>query len=218
MNIIQQLEAEQMAAVISKRQIPVFDAGDTVIVNVKVVEGDRTRVQAYEGMCIARSGGGLNENFTVRKLSYGEGVERIFPVYSPMIDSIKVVRRGRVRRAKLYYLKGRTGKAARIMEDQRQAFADMANEVHAPKVQVAADDVSLIGGVGPRIKENLAKEGITSLNQIAEMSDEAIFALDEKLVLKGRTKREEWIEQAKELLAGKGPRAKVDQKNKKTKG
>ena len=167
MNIIAQLEAEQMAVVLAKRKVPDFDAGDTVIVNVKVVEGERTRVQAYEGVVIGRSGGGINENFTVRKLSYGEGVERIFPVYSPMIDSIKVVRRGRVRRAKLYYLKGRTGKAARIMEDQRQAFADMANEVHAPKVQVAADDVSLIGGVGPRIKENLAKEGITSLNQIA---------------------------------------------------
>ena len=212
MNIIAQLEAEQMATVAAKRQLPVFDAGDTVIVNMKVVEGDRTRVQAYEGVCIARSGGGLQENFTVRKLSYGEGVERVFPVFSPMIDSVKVVRRGRVRRAKLYYLKGRTGKSARIVEDQRQAFTDMANEVHAPKAEVAFDDVSLIGGVGPKIKENLAKEGITSLTQIAEMTDEAIFALDEKLALKGRTKREEWIEQAKELLAGKAPRAKADQK------
>lgn len=119
MNIIAQLEAEQMAAVVAKRAIPDFDAGDTVIVNVKVKEGERTRVQAYEGVVIGRSGGGLNENFTVRKLSYGEGVERIFPVYSPMIDSIKVVRYGKVRRAKLYYLKGRTGKSARIVEDQR---------------------------------------------------------------------------------------------------
>ncbi len=210
MNIIAQLEAEQMAVVAAKRQLPEFDAGDSVIVNVKVVEGDRTRVQAYEGVCIARSGGGLNESFTVRKLSYGEGVERIFPVYSPMIDSIKVVRRGRVRRAKLYYLKGRTGKSARIMEDQRQAFAAI-EEARAPKVQLAADDVSLIGGVGPKIKENLAKEGITSLKQIAEMTDEAIFNLDEKLALKGRTKREDWIAQAKELLEGKAPRAKVDQ-------
>ena len=117
MNIIAQLEAEQMAAVAGKRQLPEFDSGDTVIVNVKVVEGDRTRVQAYEGVVIARSGGGLNENFTVRKLSYGEGVERIFPVYSPMIDSVKVVRRGKVRRAKLYYLRARRGKSARIAED-----------------------------------------------------------------------------------------------------
>ena len=116
MNIIAQLEAEQMAAVAGKRQLPEFDSGDTVIVNVKVVEGDRTRVQAYEGVVIARSGGGLNENFTVRKLSYGEGVERIFPVYSPMIDSVKVVRRGKVRRAKLYYLRDRRGKSARIAE------------------------------------------------------------------------------------------------------
>jgi large subunit ribosomal protein L19 len=119
MNIIAQLEAEQVAVVAAQRAVPDFDAGDTVIVNVKVKEGDRTRVQAYEGVCIARSGGGINENFTVRKLSYGEGVERIFPVYSPMIDSIKVVRHGKVRRAKLYYLKGRTGKSARIVEDQR---------------------------------------------------------------------------------------------------
>lgn len=210
MNIIAQLDAEQMAAVAAKRQLPDFDAGDSVIVNMKVVEGDRTRVQAYEGVVIARSGGGLNENFTVRKLSYGEGVERVFPIYSPMIDSVKVVRRGRVRRAKLYYLKGRTGKSARIVEDQRQAFAAV-EEARATKVELAADDVSLIGGVGPKIKENLAKEGITSLKQIAEMTDEAIFALDEKLALKGRTKREEWVEQAKELLAGKAPRAKTDQ-------
>ena len=129
MNIIAQLEAEQVAKVVAQRAVPDFDAGDTVIVNVKVKEGDRTRVQAYEGVCIARSGGGINENFTVRKLSYGEGVERIFPVYSPMIDSIKVVRHGKVRRAKLYYLKGRTGKSARIVEDQR--WDD--NKAAAPK-------------------------------------------------------------------------------------
>ncbi len=119
MNIIQQLENEQAAAVAAKRAIPKFAPGDTVKVNVRVVEGDRTRVQAYEGLVIARSGGGLNENFTVRKMSYGEGVERVFPVYSPMIDSIKVVRHGKVRRAKLYYLRGRTGKSARIAEKQK---------------------------------------------------------------------------------------------------
>ena len=119
MNIIQQLEQEQAAAVAAKRPVPEFAPGDTIIVNVRVVEGDRTRVQAYEGVVIARSGGGLNENFTVRKISYGEGVERVFPVYSPMIDSIKVIRRGKVRRAKLYYLRGRTGKSARIAEKQR---------------------------------------------------------------------------------------------------
>jgi large subunit ribosomal protein L19 len=116
MNIIQQLEAEQAAKLASEKSIPDFQPGDTVIVSVKVKEGERTRVQAYEGVCIARSGAGLNESFTVRKISYGEGVERVFPVYSPMIEQIKVSRRGKVRRAKLYYLRDRRGKSARIAE------------------------------------------------------------------------------------------------------
>ncbi len=116
MNLIQQLEKEQFDKLSAAKEIPDFAPGDTVIVNVKVVEGDRTRVQAYEGVCIGRSGGGLNESFTVRKISYGEGVERVFPVMSPMIDSIKVVRRGKVRRAKLYYLRNLRGKSARIVE------------------------------------------------------------------------------------------------------
>jgi large subunit ribosomal protein L19 len=119
MNIIEQLDKEQVAKLSEGKALPEFQPGDTVIVNVKVKEGERSRVQAYEGVCIARSGGGINENFTVRKMSYGEGVERVFPVYSPMIDSIKVVRRGKVRRAKLYYLRGRTGKSARIAEKQK---------------------------------------------------------------------------------------------------
>jgi large subunit ribosomal protein L19 len=114
MNIIHELEQEQIAKL--GKQIPDFQPGDTVIVNVKVKEGERARVQAYEGVCIARNGGGLQESFTVRKISYGEGVERVFPVHSPMIDSIKVVRRGAVRRAKLYYLRDRRGKSARIAE------------------------------------------------------------------------------------------------------
>jgi large subunit ribosomal protein L19 len=211
MNIIAQLEAEQVAKVVAQRPVPDFGAGDTVVVNVKVKEGERTRVQAYEGVVIGRSGGGLNENFTVRKLSYGEGVERIFPVYSPLIDSIKVVRHGKVRRAKLYYLKGRTGKSARIAEDQRWDDAPQAAATVA-KAAVAADDVSLIAGVGTKIKDALHKEGITTLAQIAEMSDEAIFALDEKLGLKGKSKKEEWVTQAKELVSGMAPRAKIDQK------
>ncbi|MCA3555656.1 50S ribosomal protein L19 [Aestuariivirga sp.] len=128
MDIIAQLEKEQAAVVAAQRAVPEFGPGDTVIVNVKVKEGDRSRVQAYEGVCIARSGGGLNENFTVRKMSYGEGVERVFPVYSPMIDSIKVVRRGAVRRAKLYYLRGRTGKSARIAEKQKAMGLAAARE------------------------------------------------------------------------------------------
>jgi large subunit ribosomal protein L19 len=118
MNIIQTLEKEQMTKLSANKEIPEFAPGDTVLVNVKVKEGERTRVQAYEGVCIGRSGAGLNENFTVRKISYGEGVERVFPLYSPMVESIKVVRRGSVRRAKLYYLRGLRGKAARITERQ----------------------------------------------------------------------------------------------------
>jgi large subunit ribosomal protein L19 len=118
MNLLKQIETEQVAKLSAGKQIPDFQPGDTLVVNVKVVEGERSRVQAYEGVCIGRAGSGLNENFTVRKISYGEGVERVFPLYSPMIDSIKVVRRGKVRRAKLYYLRGRRGKSARIVERQ----------------------------------------------------------------------------------------------------
>lgn len=116
MNVIQALEAEELARLTATRAIPEFQPGDTVVVNVKVKEGERTRVQAYEGVCISRKGGGIQESFTVRKISYGEGVERVFPVHSPNIDSIKVVRRGKVRRAKLYYLRDRRGKSARIAE------------------------------------------------------------------------------------------------------
>ena len=116
MNLIKQLEQEQMAKLSAARALPDFEPGDTVSVNVKVVEGDKSRVQAYEGVCIGRSGAGLNQNFTVRKISYGEGVERVFPLHAPMIDSIKLVRRGKVRRAKLYYLRGLRGKKARITE------------------------------------------------------------------------------------------------------
>jgi large subunit ribosomal protein L19 len=131
MNIIEQLDREQIARL--GKQVPDFQPGDTVQVNVKVVEGERTRVQAYEGVCIARSGGGLNESFTVRKISYGEGVERVFPIYSPMIDSIKVVRRGKVRRAKLYYLRDRRGKSARIAErSDRGRTAEGAAPAEAP--------------------------------------------------------------------------------------
>ncbi|GAA3845384.1 50S ribosomal protein L19 [[Pseudomonas] carboxydohydrogena] len=128
MNLIQELEKEQLEKLAAGKTIPDFGPGDTVTVNVKVKEGERTRVQAYEGVCIGRNGGGINESFTVRKISYGEGVERVFPIYSPMIDSIKLVRRGKVRRAKLYYLRGLRGKSARIVEkqDQRQTAAAAA--------------------------------------------------------------------------------------------
>ena len=134
MNLIKELEQEQIGRLTAGKEIPNFAPGDTLLVNVKVVEGDRSRVQAYEGVCIGRAGSGLNENFTVRKISYGEGVERVFPLYSPMIDSIKVVRRGKVRRAKLYYLRGRRGKSARIIEKQeRQTGQAAPSETPATK-------------------------------------------------------------------------------------
>jgi large subunit ribosomal protein L19 len=116
MNVIEELEKQEADRLLAGKKIPYFQAGDTVRVNVRIKEGDRERIQAYEGVCIARSGGGLQENFTVRKISFGEGVERVFPVLSPMIESIEVKRRGAVRRAKLYYLRDRRGKSARIAE------------------------------------------------------------------------------------------------------
>ena len=130
MNLIQTLEAEQIAKFTGAKKIPEFRPGDTLKVGVKVVEGERTRVQNFEGVCIGRSNKGMGSNFTVRKISFGEGVERVFPLYSPNIDSIEVVRKGVVRRAKLYYLRGRTGKSARIAErrDNRPAKGTVAAE------------------------------------------------------------------------------------------
>ena len=125
MNIIQRYEAEQIEKLLAARPVPRFAPGDTVRVAVKVVEGERSRTQAFEGVCIARSNKGLNSNFTVRKISYGEGVERVFPLYSPSIAEIAVVRRGDVRRAKLYYLRGRSGKSARIAEKARSAVGSV---------------------------------------------------------------------------------------------
>lgn len=127
MNLIQMLEAEQVAELSKGKKIPEFRPGDTLRVGVKVVEGERSRVQMYEGVCIARSNKGVNSNFTVRKISFGEGVERVFPLYSPIVDSIEVVRRGAVRRAKLYYLRGRRGKSARIAE-RRDVRAEAPTE------------------------------------------------------------------------------------------
>ena len=137
MNILELIDNEQMAKLAEGKALPDFQPGDTVIVNVKVKEGERSRVQAYEGVCIARMGGGLHQSFTVRKISYGEGVERVFPLYSPIIESIKVVRRGKVRRAKLYYLRDRRGKSARIAEKPETA-AEKAARVEAKTVAKAA--------------------------------------------------------------------------------
>ena len=120
MNLLQELEAEQVGKLAGERPVPPFQPGDTVRVSVRVVEGERERVQAFEGVCIARKNAGINSNFTLRKISYGEGVERIFPLYSPRISAIEVVRRGAVRRAKLYYLRSRRGKSARIAERGRE--------------------------------------------------------------------------------------------------
>ena len=135
MNLIQQLEAEQIAA--SGKNIPEFRPGDTLRVGVKVVEGERTRIQNFEGVCIARSNKGMGSCFTVRKISFGEGVERVFPLYSPNVASIEVVRRGAVRRAKLYYLRGRTGKAARIAERRDLRPEKAAAETTAPQTEPA---------------------------------------------------------------------------------
>jgi large subunit ribosomal protein L19 len=139
MNLLQRFEEEQRARLIAARPVPDFDPGDTVRVMVKVVEGERTRTQAYEGVVIARSNRGLNSNFTVRKLSYGEGVERVFPLYSPNVAEIQVVRRGKVRRAKLYYLRGRTGKSARIAERAGLRNAKATEGAAAPAAEPAAE-------------------------------------------------------------------------------
>lgn len=144
MNIIEKLEQEQIGKLTEGKEIPDFQAGDTLRIDVKVREGERERVQAFEGVCIARANKGVNSNFTVRKISYGEGVERVFPLYGPSVDKITVVRRGKVRRAKLYYLRGRTGKAARIAEKtdwgRKKAQADAAErEAAAAKAAEAAE-------------------------------------------------------------------------------
>lgn len=143
MNIIEQLDKEQAEAIDAKRKLPTFSPGDTVKVNVRVTEGTRTRIQAYEGVCIARKGGGIQETFTVRKISYGEGVERVFPVYSPLVEGVEVIRRGKVRRAKLYYLRDRRGKSARIVEASNARAKNLNEEqrniISAAKAVVVAE-------------------------------------------------------------------------------
>ncbi len=202
MDIIQQLEKEQLAKLTAGKTIPDFEPGDTVIVNVKVVEGERTRIQAYEGVCIARAGGGINESFTVRKISYGEGVERVFPVYSPYIAEIDVIRRGKVRRAKLYYLRGRRGKSARIVErtDARaKRLAAAFKGFKKPKGQV--DDLKLIKGITPELELQLLKLNVVRFDQMAAFSDEDIANIDETLKLGGKIEKDDWISQAQRLLA-----------------
>ena len=142
MNIIDKIQKDQMDKITAERAIPDFSAGDTIKVDVKIVEGDKERIQAFEGLCIARSGGGLNESFTVRKISYGEGVERIFPIFSPKIAGITVLKKGKVRRAKLYYLRDRRGKSARIVEKIQVSKRDTKPQVEQPTAEEVAEDTT----------------------------------------------------------------------------
>ena len=142
MNVIDKIQKDQMNKIVAERSIPDFSAGDTIKVDVKIVEGDKERIQAFEGLCIARSGGGLNESFTVRKISYGEGVERIFPIFSPKIAGITVVKKGKVRRANLYYLRDRRGKSARIVEKIQVSKKDTKTQVDQPVSKEVAEDTT----------------------------------------------------------------------------
>ena len=218
MNVIDEINREQMDAVLAKRGIPEFSPGDTVKVMVKVIESAETdpkdkkkkvvekaiteRLQAYEGMVIARSGAGLNETFTVRKISYGEGVERVFPIYSPYIAEIEVIRRGKVRRAKLYYLRGRRGKAARIFE-RTDARARKLNAAWKgfKKPKGEPDDLLQIKGINSDVMLRLRQLNCYKIEQIANFSDEDIANIDETLNLKGAIEKQDWIGQAKALLA-----------------
>ena len=225
MNLIQEIEKEQLDKLAAGKTIPDFGPGDTVKVMVKVIEGGEGeggkegaktagraktaapkeptfRLQAYEGVVIARSGSGINESFTVRKISYGEGVERVFPIYSPYIAEIEVLRRGEVRRAKLYYLRGRRGKSARIFE-RTDARAKRLNAAFKgfkrPKGE--ADDLTKIKGVTPELAGQLNGVGVIKYEQIANFSDDDIANVDEALSLQGRLEKEDWVGQAQKLLA-----------------
>jgi len=202
MNVIQEIEQEQIKAITAKRGVPEFGPGDTVRVVVRVVEGKNTRNQAYEGVVIARSGGGINENFTVRKISYGEGVERVFPVYSPFITEIEVLRRGKVRRAKLYYLRGRRGRSARIAE-RTDARARRLNAAWKgfKKQKGTPDDLSQITGIDADLMARLKQLNCVKLEQIANFSDDDIANIEDFLKLDGRIEKEDWVGQAQRLIA-----------------
>ena len=218
MNIIQQLEREQMDAILAKRNVPQFGPGDTVKVMVRVIDEviidpkakntgkekpkqAAERLQAYEGMVIARSGHGINESFTVRKISYGEGVERVFPIYTPFIAEIEVLRRGAVRRAKLYYLRGRRGRAARIFE-RTDARAKKLNAAFKgfKKPKGEPDNLALIKSLSPEMVGRLHGIGVTKFEQIANFSGEDIANVDELLNLNGAIEKNDWLRQAREQL------------------
>ena len=179
MNVIQQIDAEHMAEISAKRDLPEFSPGDTVRVNVRVSEGARTRLQAYEGLCIARSGGGIRESFTVRKISYGEGVERVFPFYSPIIEGVEVIRRGKVRRAKLYYLRDRQGKSARIPEatnvrakrlnEEQKSIAAKASKSKAKKSSKSEEDIK-----ETEVIENEVIDVVTQENASSEVVENEV--------------------------------------------
>jgi large subunit ribosomal protein L19 len=222
LTIIQDLEHRQIEAITAQRRVPEFAPGDTVKVMVKVMDdaedakgkakakakpkdedkGPGFRLQAYEGVVIARSGSGLNESFTVRKISYGEGVERVFPIFSPYIAEIEVIRRGKVRRAKLYYLRGRRGKSARIFE-RTDARAKRLNAAFKgfkrPKGE--ADDLSRIKGVSAELAGRLNGLGVVKFDQIANFSDDDIANVDEALSLGGRIENENWVRQTQDFVA-----------------
>jgi large subunit ribosomal protein L19 len=222
MNIIQEFESEQIRSLLAKRGVPEFEPGDTVKVMVKVFEevedpkakkkgpkpaadapkAAEFRLQAYEGVVIARSGAGINESFTVRKISYGEGVERVFPIYSPFIAEIEVLRRGAVRRAKLYYLRGRRGKSARILE-RTDARARRLNAAWKgfKKPKGEGEDLTQIKGIDAELMGRLKQLNCIKLEQIANLSDDDIANLDDALALDGRIEKENWIGQAQRLVA-----------------
>jgi len=173
MNIIEQLDAEQIAKLSEGKAIPAFQPGDTVQVNVKVKEGERSRVQAYEGVVIARNGGGLNQSFTVRKISYGEGVERVFPVLSPNVDRVEVMKRGKVRRAKLYYLRDRRGKSARIFESTNARTKKIeAGERDAAAEAKAAREAEKIAAAEALARELAEKDAAEAAAAPAEAKSE----------------------------------------------
>ncbi|MEQ1695005.1 MAG: 50S ribosomal protein L19 [Hyphomicrobiaceae bacterium] len=205
MNIIQQIDKESIDAILTKRGVPEFSPGDTLKVMVKVIEGEgekrTTRLQAYEGVCIARAGGGINESFTVRKISYGEGVERVFPIYSPYIAEIEVVRRGKVRRAKLYYLRTRRGKSARIVErtDVRARKLNAAwKGFKKPKGDV--DDLTKINGIGPDLAARLKQLNLVKYEQVANLSGDDIGNVEDAVNISGQIEKNDWIAQARGLL------------------
>jgi large subunit ribosomal protein L19 len=223
MTVIHDLERRQIDAISAKRRVPEFAPGDTVKVMVKVMEGTEGdardkkksapkpkdddkgpgfRLQAYEGVVIARSGGGINESFTVRKISYGEGVERVFPIHSPYIAEIEVLRRGKVRRAKLYYLRGRRGKSARIFE-RTDARAKRLNAAFKgfKRPKGHPDDLTRIKGLNAELAGQLNGIGVIRFDQIANFSDDDIANVDETLSLGGRIEKEDWVRQAQELVA-----------------